>query len=151
MARLRFGAGGHFGDEQAFLGNLVLQLRVFGRIDHIDPATQYPTGSLFVQAGTLNTATVAYNANNTSDWMFNGNTTVYLNNKPLREPWLPHGTALGKPIPQEKIKPGQYFMMGDNRDISCDSRYWGTVPGSAIIGKVFILWWRNGRPAFHIF
>lgn len=77
--------------------------------------------------------------------------TVYLDNRPLEEPWLPRGTALGKPIATEKIKAGQYFMMGDNRDISCDSRYWGTVPGSAMIGKVFLLWWRGGHPAFHIF
>lgn len=77
--------------------------------------------------------------------------TVYLNNKPLAEPWLPAGTVLGKAIPRQKIPAGQFFMMGDNRDISCDSRYWGTIPGSSIIGKVFVLWWRDGRPAFHIF
>ena len=77
--------------------------------------------------------------------------TVYLNNKPLAEPWLPAGTVLGKAIPRQKIPAGQFFMMGDNRAISCDSRYWGTIPGSSIIGKVFVLWWRDGRPAFHIF
>lgn len=76
---------------------------------------------------------------------------VFLNNKPLAEPWLPRGTALGKPIPKETIPQGRFFMMGDNRDISCDSRYWGTVPASSIIGKVFILWWRGGHPDFHIF
>jgi type IV secretory pathway protease TraF len=42
-------------------------------------------------------------------------------------------------------------MMGDNRSISCDSRYWGTIPASSIIGKVLVLWWRFGRPAFHVF
>lgn len=77
--------------------------------------------------------------------------TVYLNKKPLAEPWLPPGTVLGKAIPRQTIPAGQYFMMGDNRDISCDSRYWGTIPASSIIGKVFVLWWRNGHPAFHIF
>ena len=77
--------------------------------------------------------------------------TVYLNNKPLSEPWLPKGTVLGKAIPRQTVPAGHYFMMGDNRDISCDSRYWGTIPASSIIGKVFLLWWRNGHPAFHIF
>lgn len=76
---------------------------------------------------------------------------VYLNNKLLKEPWLPKGTVLGKAIPKQTVPAGQFFMMGDNRDISCDSRYWGTISGSTIIGKVFVLWWRDGRPAFHIF
>jgi len=76
---------------------------------------------------------------------------VYLNGKLLAEPWLPAGTQLGRAIPKERIPAGRYFMMGDNRSISCDSRYWGTVPSSSIIGKVLILWWRDGRPAFHIF
>lgn len=77
--------------------------------------------------------------------------TVYLNNKALKEPWLAADTPLGKPIAKETIPTGHYFMMGDNREISCDSRYWGTIPGSTIVGKVFILWWRGGHPAFHIF
>jgi signal peptidase I len=77
--------------------------------------------------------------------------TVYLDGKALAEPWLPAGTQLGRAIPKQTIPPGRYFMMGDNRSISCDSRYWGTIPGSSIVGKVLILWWRFGRPAFHIF
>jgi signal peptidase I len=76
---------------------------------------------------------------------------VYLNNKLLAEPWLPAGTQLGRAIPKQQISTGRYFMMGDNRSISCDSRYWGTIPASSIIGKVLVLWWRFGRPAFHVF
>ena len=37
-------------------------------------------------------------------------------------------------------------MLGDNRQISCDSRYWGPVKGTTIIGKVDLLWWRGGHP-----
>jgi signal peptidase I len=77
--------------------------------------------------------------------------TVYINGKPLAEPWLPSGTQLGRAIQKQVIPAGRYFMMGDNRSISCDSRYWGTIPGSSMIGKVLVLWWRFGRPAFHIF
>lgn len=77
--------------------------------------------------------------------------TVYIDGKPLDEPWLPKGQQLGKSIPLETIPAGQYFMMGDNRPVSCDSRYWGTIPGSSMIGKVVLLWWRNNHPAFHIF
>ena len=50
--------------------------------------------------------------------------------------------------PARKIPPGMYFMMGDNRTQSCDSREWGPVPRGNLIGEVFAVYWPPNRIGF---
>jgi len=44
------------------------------------------------------------------------------------------------------VPPGNYFMMGDNRDNSADSRYWGFVPDRNIVGKAIVVWMNFSNP-----
>lgn len=58
----------------------------------------------------------------------------------------PCGSNGGCNFPQElKVPAGYYFMMGDNRGLSDDSRFWGPVPDKWIIGGAFVTYWPPGR------
>lgn len=98
--------------------------------------------------------------------------TVYLNGKPLKEAYKYHkseylqsyrdffpgepNVPLAEPglkmleqniINKEIVVPENcYFAMGDNRDSSLDSRYWGFVPRENIIGKPFVIYWSYDAP-----
>jgi signal peptidase I len=77
------------------------------------------------------------------------NGTVYINGKALDQTWLPKHTsttytATFSPV---KIAANHYFVMGDDRIDSCDSRDWGTVPASYIVGKVDLRIWPIRRIA----
>src|ERR1051325_418564 len=90
---------------------------------------------------------------------------VYINGAKLNEPYVIHADPMvfrarnsrEPPLPEPyrsrdqfgpyAVAPGTYFAMGDNRDRSSDSRYWGTVPRSMIKGRAFMVYWSfRGTP-----
>ena len=73
---------------------------------------------------------------------------VYINGKPQDEPFINKDTPCDQLCNLEreiKIPKGHYFMMGDNRGESADSREWGPVPKRWMIGKAFITYWPPGK------
>jgi signal peptidase I len=70
---------------------------------------------------------------------------VYINGKKLDEPYVHDDRRDVESFGPVKIPEGPYFMMGDNRSGSCDSRRWGTVAKSALIGKVIATYWPPSR------
>ncbi len=74
---------------------------------------------------------------------------VYINGKPIPEPYtiyhddqiLPKSMDAKDNFGPIFVPPRKYFMMGDNRDRSHDSRFWGFVDESKIIGKAMVLYW----------
>jgi signal peptidase I len=70
----------------------------------------------------------------------------------LREPYLSARTRLAdrKNFGRTwRVPKGEYFMLGDNRPDSCDSRQWGAVPRSNLIGPVIFTYWPPDRIRYH--
>jgi signal peptidase I len=89
---------------------------------------------------------------------------VYINGQPLDDPWaqyLSPPSTDGPPQVGNKaeefgpvtVPAGQYFMMGDNRDNSQDSRYWGFMPKSYVKGKALFIYFSlaEGQPISSLF
>lgn len=65
---------------------------------------------------------------------------VYINGNALKESYLPRGTATSD-FPPSTVPKDQYFVMGDNRGNSKDSRYIGPIAGNLIVGRAFVRVW----------
>lgn len=83
------------------------------------------------------------------------NKVVYVDGKKIEDPhaYYARGVGRGPALNGDNFGPftvpeGQVFVMGDNRDHSYDSRFWGTVPIDDILGKAFILYWSWDSEAF---
>ena len=74
------------------------------------------------------------------------NGVVIRNGKRLNEPYIRPCTGSGCDFPAEvRVPAGHWFMMGDNRGDSDDSRFWGPVPRDWIIGNAFATYWPPKR------
>jgi signal peptidase I len=60
-----------------------------------------------------------------------------------------HGEVGTTKIAPTKVPQGSYFVMGDNRTNSCDSRMFGAIPESSVVGKVIATIARDGHPSVH--
>ncbi len=74
---------------------------------------------------------------------------VFVNDVPLRDDYVPEEFRSHEDWGPQRIDEGYYFVMGDHRNNSSDSRHWGLVPKKYIIGKVQVRWWP--LPAARIF
>jgi len=79
--------------------------------------------------------------------------TIAINGRRLKEPgW--YNPSFGELGPTDTIRThvpaGSYFVMGDNRMDRCDSRSFGPVPSSLLIGTVVATIARNGHPSVHL-
>ena len=66
---------------------------------------------------------------------------VYVNDTPMHDDFVPPEFRSHDDYGPSVVNEGYYFVMGDHRNNSSDSRHWGMVPKKYIIGKVQVRWW----------
>jgi signal peptidase I len=70
---------------------------------------------------------------------------VFIDGRRLEEPYLARDGRDSDVEPPQRIPDDHYFVMGDNRGSSCDSRVWGPLPRASLIGKVFAVYFPPRR------
>lgn len=70
---------------------------------------------------------------------------VLVNGKPLNEPYVPTSYLDEQNYPAVRVEPNHYFVLGDHRSSSNDSRVWGTVDRHYIYGKAVFVYWPLGQ------
>lgn len=70
---------------------------------------------------------------------------ILINGEPLEEPYLPAEISKTADFSAMSVPLRQYFVLGDNRQHSCDSSVWGSVPRENIVGRVAVIYWPPGR------
>ena len=78
------------------------------------------------------------------DRLVQANGVLRVNGQRIAESYLENQARPGDDF-RTRVPAGQYFMMGDNRAESCDSRVWGAVPRENLIGPVFAVYWPPQR------
>jgi signal peptidase I len=84
--------------------------------------------------------------------IWSDNESIYIDGERLDQPgWRnpPFGEVGTTEIARTEIPSGSYFVLGDNRTDTCDSRAFGPVPGSLVVGEVVATTARNGHPSVH--
>jgi signal peptidase I len=81
--------------------------------------------------------------------VFERDGTIFINGEQLDEPYVDPGMRDHETGTWRRIAADHYFFLGDDRAHSCDSRTWGTVPRSNLIGPVLVTYWPPNRWAWH--